>query len=102
MAADATVVNAAFDAIAANRPAGEVLAMLREVEPRVGPDRRGRFLVARAIAANRLGLPGEALGDLHEALLVAAEHEQQAVAAEAWSAIARVYAWRGGGRDAAL
>ena len=61
-----------------------------------------RFLRARAIATNRLGFAGEALGDLHEArrLLEGSEHGSEL--AEIFRAIATVFSWRGESREAAL
>jgi hypothetical protein len=64
---------AALDAcladLAENKPAEAVLARLRALEPALRDDAlsRARFLRARAVATNRLGFAGEALGDLCEA-----------------------------------
>ena len=62
-------IDACLTDLADNKPADGVLQRLRAVEPalRDGPVSRARFLRARAIATNRLGFAGEALGDLHEA-----------------------------------
>ena len=67
------------------------------------PVSRARFLRARAIATNRLGFAGEALGDLHEArrlLEGGGDHGQEI--AEIFRAIATVFSWRGESREAAL
>src|ERR1043165_8746155 len=92
--------------LAENKPAETVLQQLRGLEPRLPPDNpvlRARFLRARAIATNRLGFPGEALGDLHEARRLL---ERPALrgddVAETFRAIATVHSWRGEGREAAL
>ena len=90
--------------LADNKPAEAVLARLRPLEPllRDDPLSRARFLRARAIATNRLGFAGEALGDLHEArrLLEGGDHGQEL--AEIFRAIATVFSWRGESREAAL
>ena len=90
--------------LADNKPAEAVLARLRALEPalRDDPVSRARFLRARAIATNRLGFAGEALGDLHEArrLLEGGDHGQEL--AEIFRAIATVFSWRGESREAAL
>ena len=68
--------------LADNKPAEAVLARLRALEPLLREDSvvRARFLRARAIATNRLGFAGEALGDLHEArrLLEGGDHARGA------------------------
>ena len=90
--------------LADNAPADAVLARLRALEALLPDDAltRARFLRARAIAANRLGFPGEALGDLHEAraLLEGSAHREELAAV--LQAIALVFSWRGESREAAL
>jgi tRNA A-37 threonylcarbamoyl transferase component Bud32 len=90
--------------LAENRPADAVLARLRALEPALRGDTltRARYLRARAIATNRLGFAGEALGDLYEArrLLEGSAHAYEL--AEIFRAIATVFSWRGESREAAL
>src|SRR3954447_302362 len=90
--------------LAENKPGDAVLARLRALECALPDDALARalFLRARAIATNRLGFPGEALGDLHEArrLLESGDHSQEL--AEIFRAIATVFSWRGESREAAL
>src|SRR3954469_14372183 len=90
--------------LAENKPGDAVLARLRALECALPDDARtrARFLRARAIATNRLGFPGEALGDLHEArgLLEIGEHASEL--AKVFRAIATVFSWRGESREAAL
>ncbi len=98
------VLEASLADLAENRPADAVLQRLRALEPALRDDTvvRARFLRARAIATNRLGFAGEALGDLHEArrLLEGGEHSQELAAV--FQAIATVFSWRGDSREAAL
>ena len=90
--------------LAGNKPADAVLQALRTLEPALRDDTvtRARFLRARAIATNRLGFGGEALGDLHEArrLLEGGDHRQEL--APVYQAIATVFSWRGESREAAF
>jgi tRNA A-37 threonylcarbamoyl transferase component Bud32 len=90
--------------LAENKPAEAVLGRLRALEPALRDDAlsRARFLRARAVATNRLGFAGEALGDLHEArrLLEGGDHAGEL--AEIFRAIATVFSWRGESREAAL
>jgi len=90
--------------LAGNKPADAVLARLRAIEPALRDDTvaRARFLRARAIATNRLGFAGEALGDLHEArrLLESGDHHEELAAV--FQAIATVFGWRGESREAAF
>src|SRR5438874_9480663 len=89
--------------LAENKPPDAVLQRLRAIEPTLRDEiLRARFLRARAIATNRLGFSGEALGDLHEArrLLEGGEHPQELAAI--FQAIAMVFSWRGESREAAL
>jgi len=90
--------------LADNKPADAVLQRLRAIEPalRDDPVTRAHFLRARAIATNRLGFGGEALGDLHEArrLLETGEHSKEL--ADIFHTIATVFGWRGESREAAL
>jgi tRNA A-37 threonylcarbamoyl transferase component Bud32 len=100
--------SAALDAcladLADNKPADGVLTRLRALEPALREDAltRARFLRARAIATNRLGFGGEALGDLHEArrLLEAGGHAKEL--GEIVQAIATVFSWHSESREAAL
>jgi tRNA A-37 threonylcarbamoyl transferase component Bud32 len=99
---------AALDACLAdlgeNKPAEAVLARLRALEPALRDDAllRARFLRARAVATNRLGFAGEALGDLHEARLLLEGGDHGGELAEIFRAIATVFSWRGESREAAL
>jgi tRNA A-37 threonylcarbamoyl transferase component Bud32 len=97
-------VDACLADLAENKPAEAVLQRLRELESALRDDAvsRARFLRARAIATNRLGFGGEALGDLHEArrLLEGGDHAREL--AEIFRAIATVFSWRGESREAAL
>src|SRR5205085_2391421 len=90
--------------LAENQPPDAVLQRLRALEPALQNDvlMRARFLRARAIATNRLGFGGEALGDLHEArrLLESGEHGEEL--ALIFQAVATVFGWRGESREAAL
>jgi tRNA A-37 threonylcarbamoyl transferase component Bud32 len=90
--------------LAENKPAEAVLQRLRSLEPALRDDvlARARFLRARAVATNRLGFAGEALGDLHEArrLLEGSDHGGEL--SEIFRAIATVFSWRGESREAAL
>jgi len=99
-----TALEACLADLADNKPADAVLVRLRAIEPSLPGDAvvRARFLRARAIATNRLGFAGEALGDLHEArrLLEGGEHRQELAAV--FQAIATVYSWRGESRETAL
>src|SRR5438270_12366877 len=90
--------------LASNRPADAVLQRLRTIEPALRHDvvLRARFLRARAIATNRLGFAGEALGDLHEARRLLEDGEHGSELAEIFRAIATVFSWRGESREAAL
>lgn len=98
------VLQACLDDLADNKPANAVLQRLRAIEPVLPDDAtvRANFLRARAIATNRLGFAGEALGDLHEArrLLESGEHPKELAAI--FQAIATVFSWRGESREAAL
>src|SRR4051794_7591469 len=90
--------------LAGNQPADAVLQRLRTIEPALRDDMlaRARFLRARALATNRLGFGGEALGDLHEArrLLDNSDHPEELAAI--FQAIATVFSWRGESREAAF
>lgn len=90
--------------LAENKPAEAVLARLRQLEPALPNDSvsRARFLRARAIATNRLGFAGEALGDLHEARRLLEGSDQPQELAEIFRAIATVFSWRSESREAAL
>src|ERR1044071_8625555 len=99
-----TALEACLADLVENKPADAVLTRLRTLESalRDNTRARARFLRARAIATNRLGFAGEALGDLHEArrLLEGGEHGSEL--AEIFRAIATVFSWRGDSREAAL
>src|SRR6185369_12127162 len=90
--------------LAENKAPDAVLQRLRPLEPALGDDTlaRARFLRARAIATNRLGFAGEALGDLHEARRLLAGGDHAGELAEVFRAIATVFSWRGESREAAL
>jgi len=100
--------HAALDAcladLADNAPADAVLARLRTLEPALRGDivARARLLRARAIATNRLGFAGEALGDLHEARRLLEDGGDRPELAAVLQTIATVFSWRGEGREAAL
>jgi tetratricopeptide (TPR) repeat protein len=96
------VVAAALADLAENEPPQEVLERLRALDGRIQGALRARWLRAKAIAANRLGFPGEALGDLMEALQVLAGEDAPRERAEIFHAIAVVHSWRGDAREAAL
>jgi len=97
-------VEAARADLAANAPAEQVVARLRAMEAltHADPALRGQWLVARGIAANRLGLRGEALGDLCEACDIFERLNDGARLAEAKRMLALAHAWRGEGREAGL
>jgi hypothetical protein len=97
-------VAACLEALAANVPAKEIFARLRDLDDKVALDSplRARFLLARGIANNRLGLRGEALGDLHEARRLVEAQADRGDLAKILRAIATVHAWYGEWRDAAL
>src|SRR5579884_3946154 len=105
-AAEALVAQCLAD-LADNAPAETVLARLRAIEAQATgpPQLRARFLRARAIAGNRLGFPGEALGDLLEARnLLRGEQQpgERRELAEIVRTIALIHSWRGECREAAL
>jgi hypothetical protein len=93
-----------LDELAANVPAKEVFAQLRALDDKVAPDSplRARFLLARGIANNRLGLRGDALGDLHEARDLVEAQADRGDLTRILRAIAVVHTWHGEWRDAAL
>src|SRR3954468_10375815 len=90
-------LEACFADLAENQPPDAVLQRLRALEPALQSDVlvRARFLRARAMATNRLGFGGEALGDLHQArrLLEGGDHGEEL--ALIFQAIATVFSWRG-------
>ena len=90
--------------LAANLPAEAVTKRLRALEPQPGSDPalRARWLIAKGIAASRLGLRGEALGDLNEAADICAQLQDGAGVADAKREAAVVHSWRGEGREAGL
>jgi tetratricopeptide (TPR) repeat protein len=105
--AAASAIEECLADLARNAPAEIVLARLRALEAQAAapPRLRARFLRARAIAGNRLGFPGEALGDLLEARnLLQSEPPQsdRRELGEILRAIALVHVWRGECREAAL
>lgn len=105
-AAESAVAECLAD-LARNVPAEIVLTRLRAIEAQAAapPRLRARFLRARAIAGNRLGFPGEALGDLLEArnlLQSAPPQSDRRELGEIIRTIALVHIWRGECREAAL
>jgi tRNA A-37 threonylcarbamoyl transferase component Bud32/tetratricopeptide (TPR) repeat protein len=98
------VIDAARADLSANAPAQDVLKRLGEIEAqaRAEPALRGRWLVARGVAANRLGVRGEALGDLAEAADIFERLGDGPRLAEAKRMTALAHAWRGEGREAGL
>ncbi len=101
------IIDRCFAALQQNAPADTVLTELRAVEGLVSsPRTKARLLHARAIALNRLGFAGEALGDLHEAadLLEPAPGRlgEPTDLPKIYRAIAVVHGWRGESGEAAL
>src|SRR5580704_15733967 len=98
------VITVCLDDLAANMPAREVFARLRDIDGKVpaGSALRARFLLARGVANNRLGLRGEALGDLHEARRLIEDRPDRGDLATVLRAIAVVHTWHGEWRDATL
>ena len=89
-------------ALKANAPAEGVLRRLRAVDAQAAsPLLRARWLIAKGVAANRLGLR-EALGDFGEAAEIAEKSGDGRLVAEAKRAAAVAHAWRGEGREAGL
>jgi len=93
-----------FAEIERNAPPEEIVTELRRIEPLCisGSACRARLLHARGLAMNRLGFPGEALGDLHEAGELFNRLEDRSSVARVWRSIAQVHSWRGNGREAAF
>jgi tetratricopeptide (TPR) repeat protein len=91
-------------ALAANVAAEQVIARLRALAGSIAGDSplRPRFLRARAIALNRLGYSGQALGELQEARALQSDAPDTGELGEIDRAIALVHSWRGEARDAAL
>lgn len=98
------VIDACRADLAANVPAAEVLTRLRAIETLAAADiaLRAKWLIATGIAANRLGLRGEALGDLNEAADLFAQLNDNERVAEAKREAAVAHGWRGEGREAGL
>jgi tRNA A-37 threonylcarbamoyl transferase component Bud32/tetratricopeptide (TPR) repeat protein len=101
------IIDRCFAELQQNSPADAVLTELRTIEGIVSaPATKARLLQARAIAANRLGFAGEALGDLHEAarLLepVLGSASEPTDLPKIFRTIAVVHGWRGESREAAL
>jgi tRNA A-37 threonylcarbamoyl transferase component Bud32 len=94
----------AFADLERNAPAEGVVAELRKIEPICAQNSpmRARLLHARGLAMNRMGFPGEALGDLHEAGQLFYELDDRSAVARVWRSIAQVHSWRGNGREAAF
>jgi tetratricopeptide (TPR) repeat protein len=85
-------------------PPEQVIDRLRRLADRVAADSplRPRFLRARAVALNRLGYYGEALGDLQEARVLLADASELHEVGEIDRAIALIHSWRGDAREASL
>ncbi|WP_374544782.1 protein kinase [Rhodoblastus sp.] len=98
------IIDACRADLAANSPAAEVLARLRAIETQTAADiaLRAKWLIATGIAANRLGLRGEALGDLNEAADLFSQLNENERVAEAKREAAVAHGWRGEGREAGL
>lgn len=92
-----------FADLGANVAAERLMASVKALE---GASLSGaplaRLLHAKGIVLNRLGLPGEALGALHEARAAYAALDRRAEESTVWRSIAAVHGWRGDGRDASL
>jgi tetratricopeptide (TPR) repeat protein len=100
----ASALEQAFADLAANVPAEDIIGRLRALEAscQAGRAARAKLLHARGLALNRLGFPGEALGDLHEARRIYETHDDCTGSAQVWRSIALVHSWRGDGREASL
>jgi tetratricopeptide (TPR) repeat protein len=99
----AAIIEACFGELEANRPADEVLAKLRGIDAAaLDPVLHARLLQVRAIATNRLGFSGDALGDLHEAAGILEQQGDGIRLAGLFRTIALVYTWRAQSREAAL
>ncbi|MGO9134739.1 MAG: protein kinase domain-containing protein [Methylovirgula sp.] len=98
------IIKACREALVANAPEGEVSKRLRAIEAAAcaEPALHAQWLVAKGIATNRLGLRGEALGDLNEAADLFAQLNDAAHVAEAKREAAIVHSWCGEGREAGL
>jgi tetratricopeptide (TPR) repeat protein len=94
----------AFADLANNVPPEAILGELAKVEPLCAPGSadRARLLHARGLVMNRMGAPGEALGDLHESIGLYSKLGDRSTVARVWRAIALVHSWRGNGREAAF
>jgi tetratricopeptide (TPR) repeat protein len=90
-------------ALKANAAAEAVLRRLRAIEAQAAaaPILRARWLIAKGVAVNRLGLH-ESLGDFGEAAEIAEKSGDGRLVAEAKRAAAIAHAWRGEGREAGL
>jgi tetratricopeptide (TPR) repeat protein len=100
----AAIIDTCADELARNAPAESVYSRLRDVEHLVPASSplRPKFLQVRAIAANRLGFPRDALGDLQEARQLLEPAACWQTLGEIERTVALVQAWRGNGREAAL
>lgn len=85
-------------------PAKKVLERLKEIKEQARSELalHAQWLVAKGIATNRLGLRGEALGDLNEAADIFERLSDGPRLAEAKREAAVVHAWCGEGREAGL
>ena len=94
----------AFSDLERNVPPEEILIELRRIEPacEAKTPARARLLHARGLVMNRMGFPGEALGDLHEAGSLFDALNDRGAVARVWRSIAQVHSWRGNGREAAF
>jgi hypothetical protein len=94
----------AFSDLERNVPPEEILIELRRIEPacEAKTPARARLLHARGLVMNRMGFPGEALGDLHEAGSLFDTLDDRSAVARVWRSIAQVHSWRGNGREAAF
>jgi hypothetical protein len=94
----------AFTDLDRNAPPEGILTGLRQIEPACQEKTatRARLLHARGLVMNRMGFPGEALGDLHEAGQLFDGLDDRSAVARVWRSIAQVHSWRGNGREAAF
>jgi len=79
----------AFSDLNSNVPAEEIIGRLRALEASCqgGTNTRARLLHLRGLAMNRLGFPGEALGDLHEARQIYETLDDRTGTAQVWRSI---------------
>lgn len=98
------VIDACRADLAANVPAQLAMKRLNEIkaQAQAAPLLRAKWLVAAGVAANRLGLRGEALGNLAESCDIFERLGDGVSLAEAKRLVALAHAWRGEGREAGL